>query len=749
MRHWIAIVISLIVACNCFAQHAGAIALSKAKFSLGQDVSWISSAFNDESWKDIQTSEVWQNQGYPDYHGYAWYRIHIVIPSSLKQKAFWKDSLRLFLAHVNDADETYLNGALIGKTGSFPDDKEGYVSKWPAIREYHVAISSKTIHWDEENIIAIKVFDGGGTGGIFMGKPFLDILEKTDGITITIQQDSLRYEDENANVPLNIINHFNTPFEGDCKVIISDIAIQKTIIKQNVSLHLEPFEKKTISFAVPNQSGISLSYSVTQKNSTLTLSKNEAIPYILTPAPSLHPRINSAAVIGVHPHTPILFKIAASGQKPMQYSILDLPKGLEIDNNTGIITGSLADSSNYKVHVVVSNAKGKAQQMLTIKAGSELALTPTMGWNSWNCWGINVSEDKVKSSAQALIDKGLTDYGWSYVNIDDGWQAAHRTKDSMLMPNEKFKDMNGLGNWLHSKGLKFGIYSSPGPKTCGGFLGSYRNEAKDAAMYADWGIDYLKYDWCSYDGVVKEDTSLAAYIKPYAIMDSALQISNRAITYSLCQYGMKDVWKWGRSVHGQSWRTTEDIEDTWESMSKIGFEQYPLYLYVGPGHWIDPDMMIVGQVGWGENLHPSRLTPDEQYTHVSLWCMLSAPLLIGCDLERLDAFTLNLLTNSEVLAIDQDVLGKQAQRIINRDSSQVWVKDLADGSKVVAIFNIGTNYQNIKVSWKELGLKPLQSVRDVWRQKNIGNIANEYSTVVPPHGVMLIKVKPDATSKMQ
>ena len=223
-------------------------------------------------------------------------------------------------------------------------------------------------------------------------------------------------------------------------------------------------------------------------------------------------------------------------------------------------------------------------------------------------------------------------------------------------------------------------------------------------------------------------------------MDEALLKQKRDIVYNLCQYGMRDVWKWGAQVHAQSWRTTEDIEDTWQSFSSIGFEQARLYPYAGPGHWNDPDMMIVGQVGWGQDLHPTRLTPDEQYTHVSLWCLLSAPLLIGCDLSKLDAFTLNLLTNPEVLAIDQDILGNQAQRLVKNDSTQVWIKQLADGGKAIGIFNTTTGYRQVKLPWKELGFGHAQRVRDLWRQKTLGTVENMPRILLPPHGSVLLKL---------
>lgn len=726
--------------CAAFAQHKDAIFLDKAQFTTGNDPAWSSPDFDDKAWKTLRTGVVWQAQGFDDHHGYAWYRIHVFLPSSLRKKAFWKDSLRLFLAHVNDVDETYFNGAKVGKTGAFPDDAGGYVSKWPAIREYHIAAADAAVKWDAENIISIKVYDGGGTGGIFMGAPYIDMLEKTDGLAITMAAEDIRYDADKAALTLAVSNNYSVSVDGVLRTTVLDVMAHRAIIRKTVTLNIKPLQKTRFHFAVPNKPGIEVSWSFTQTGTTLLRSEKQALPYTLTPAPADLPRINSAAVLGTHPGSPVLFKIAASGKKPLRYAASELPAGVQIDPSTGMITGVITDSGSYKAEITVSNSLGRTQQQFNIIAGAMLALTPPMGWNSWNCWGINVSSDKVKQSAQALIDKGLIDYGWTYINIDDGWQRPIRAADSSVVPNEKFDDMIALGSWLHSHGLKFGIYSSPGPRTCGGYLGSYRNEAKDAATYAGWGVDYLKYDWCSYDDIAKNDSALATFIKPYAIMDEALIKQKRDIVYNLCQYGMRDVWKWGAHVHAQSWRTTEDIEDTWQSFSGIGFEQARLYPYAGPGHWNDPDMMIVGQVGWGQDLHPTRLTPDEQYTHVSLWCLLSAPLLIGCDLSKLDAFTLNLLTNPEVLAIDQDVLGSQAQRMVKTDSTQVWVKQLADGGKAIGIFNMTTAYRQVKAPWKELQFGPAQRVRDVWRQKNLGAVENVPGLLLPPHGSVLLKL---------
>ena len=264
---------------------------------------------------------------------------------------------------------------------------------------------------------------------------------------------------------------------------------------------------------------------------------------------------------------------------------------------------------------------------------------------------------------------------------------------------------------------------------------------QDATSYADWGIDYLKYDWCSYESIHdRHDSSYESYHKPYQVMRDALLKQKRDIVYSLCQYGMKEVWKWGASVNGNCWRTTGDITDTWESLNGIGFAQTVQYPYAGPGRWNDPDMMIVGQLGWGDHLHATRLTPDEQYTHVSLWSMLSAPLLIGCDLSKLDNFTLNLLTNDEVIAVDQDPLGKQAQQALKTDTYQVWIKELQDGSRAVGIFNLSDKDDVIRFYWNNLGLTDDHKVRDLWRQKDLGNYKSMFSTKVAAHGVTLIRI---------
>ena len=736
------VLLTMIVCCNAFGQNKEHIPLNTGKFITGDDPSWSKPGVIDTAWKDQRLGEVWQRQGFPDYHGYAWYRIHVVIPSSLKNKAVWKDSLRIYLAHVNDVDETYLNGVNIGKTGMFPGDPGGYVSKWPAVREYHITAGNPAIQWDKENIIAIRVYDGGGSGGIFMGAPYIDMLEKIDGISVESAGESIQYLPGNkASKSVRISNRFNSLVNGTISYTVFDAVAGKTLENKKIPVQLTPFSQKEVAVQVPHRMGIEISIDFIETASGEKKVSRQILPYLLTPPAPATPQINGANVVGARPGSPFFFKIPASGIKPLRYEVRDLPAGLALNPATGIINGQLPAKGEFKMVLVVSNAAGRAERLFTIKAGELLALTPPMGWNSWNCWGLSVSDEKVKSSARALIDKGLVDHGWTYMNIDDGWESPVRAADSSIVPNEKFPNMKTLGDFLHNNGIRFGIYSSPGPKTCGGFLGSYKNEARDADTYASWGIDYLKYDLCSYTELMpRRNSTLDDNQRPYIIMRDALKKQPRDIVYSLCQYGWQDVWKWGADMNGNLWRTTGDIEDNWNSLYRIGFSQARLSEYAQPGHWNDPDMLIVGMVGWGESLHPTRLTPYEQYTHISLWSLLSAPLLLGCDLSKLDPFTLNMLTNDEVIAIDQDPLGKQARQVVNKDSVQVWVKELEGGAKAIGIFNLKNEFSKITLHWEEIGLKGRIQVRDAWRQKKLGTISNAYIVTVPPHGVNLIKV---------
>ena len=454
---------------------------------------------------------------------------------------------------------------------------------------------------------------------------------------------------------------------------------------------------------------------------------------------SEEPAIHAPRITGATPGRPFLFRIPATGTGPLRFTANNLPDGALLDSETGIISGSLAAEGATQVELTVEGPHGIASSTLTIVGGKRaLALTPPMGWNSWNVWGTSVDDDKVRDAADWMVKSGLAAYGYQYINIDDAWEGE-RDANGRIQTNEKFPDMKALADYVHSKGLKLGIYSSPGPKTCAGYEGSHGYERLDAETYAAWGIDLLKYDWCSYRDIAKDDSE-EELRKPYEIMQQALDDCGRDIVFSLCQYGMGDVSKWGKAVGGNYWRTTGDIWDSWIRLSAIGFGQDGLEAYAEPGHWNDPDMLVVGKVGWGPDLHDTKLTPSEQVTHITLWSLLAAPLLVGCDLSQLDDFTLDLLTNPEVLEVNQDPLGKQARRIMAADRLEVWARPLADGSLAVGLFNRTRGEATVTVNWSDLGLSGLQPVRDLWLRQDQGSFDGAYSTEVLRHGAVMLKI---------
>lgn len=451
------------------------------------------------------------------------------------------------------------------------------------------------------------------------------------------------------------------------------------------------------------------------------------------------PRINPPRITGGTPGRPFLFRIPATGREPLTFTATGLPDGLSLDSKTGVITGSIARAGRSDVSIEARNAIGSAKSVLTIVGGEDaLALTPPLGWNSWNVWGASVDDAKVRAAADAMVSSGLAAHGYQFINIDDGWEGE-RDASGVLQPNEKFPDMKALAGYVHAKGLKIGIYSSPGPRTCQGLPGSYEHEEIDAATWARWGFDLLKYDWCSYDRIANDD-SLAELQKPYIVMRDALKKVDRDIVYSLCQYGMGNVWEWGADVGGNYWRTSGDLTDVWSNMSSVGFRQAGREKWSRPGHWTDPDMLVVGKVGWGPNIHDTRLTPNEQITHISLWTLQAAPLLIGADMSQFDPFTRALMTNHEVLEVSQDVLGRGASRIYQRERLELWARPLADGTIAAGLFNRGLQPVKMRATWKELGLTGRQPVRDLWLQKDLGVMNGEFSAVVPAHGAVLVKI---------
>lgn len=360
-----------------------------------------------------------------------------------------------------------------------------------------------------------------------------------------------------------------------------------------------------------------------------------------------------------------------------------------------------------------------------------LARTPPMGWNSWNHFATAFDDATVRAIADAMVASGMREAGYRYVNIDDGWQGR-RDASGRITSNSRFPDMKALADYVHSRGLKLGIYSSPGPRTCAYYDGSYGHEEQDARTFAEWGIDYIKYDWCSARAIYSESDMRAVYQK----MGEALRETGRDIVYSLCQYGLADVWEWGPLVGGNLWRTTGDIADDWRTVSWIGFAQNDLAPFARPGHWNDPDMLEVGNGG---------LTDVEYRTHMSLWALLAAPLLAGNDLRKMTPETIAILTHPEVIAIDQDPLGRQGRRAVASGSSEIWTRELSGGRRAVGLFNRGDAPATIAVKWRELGMAPDPTVRDAWSRKDLGVLADGYSTEVPTHGVALLVVTPSAT----
>ncbi len=464
----------------------------------------------------------------------------------------------------------------------------------------------------------------------------------------------------------------------------------------------------------------------------------EAAPSI-APSRTAVPTLNYPRITGATPGRPFLFLIPASGEGPLSFAARNLPAGLMLDPKTGLITGSLKQAGRTEVDVTVTGPRGKATGQITIAGGQNmLALTPPLGWNSWNAWGNTVTEAKVRASVDGMVDSGLARQGYAYINIDDVWEGP-RDAGGEITTNENFPDMKALADYVHGKGLKVGIYSSPGPTTCQGKPASYQHEEQDARTWAKWGFDYLKYDWCSYSRIAPNPT-LEDRKKPYRIMYEELQKLDRDFVYSLCQYGAGNVWEWGAEVGGNLWRMTGDIRDSWASMAGIGFQQTGREQYAGPGHWNDTDMLVVGMVGWSQGSRPTNLTPNEQLTHIALWALQAAPMLIGADLSHIDEWTINLLGNREVLAVNQDILGKAAGRITTDGWLDVWARPLADGTKAVGLFNRCPEAATISAKFADLGLSGSQPVRDLWFQKDLGSVRDAFTTTVPRHGVVLVKI---------
>ena len=718
--------LSMAVWMGCVLTLSAQVSVNEGRFRQGDDPAWSKPSFNDSGWQVLSLDKDWNVQGIRNANAFAWYRIHVVIPSSLKKGL--TDRILLDLGPIDDTDETWFNGTLVGKTGANPGDPSGFIGEWETPRRY--VVDPKLVKWDKENVIAVRVYNGGDPGGFVRGPIVVGKPELMDFVSLKI---------EGKSEPYQAVLHTTAPSRGNVKVVTKDLYSGKVLGENEWKTSVSP--RKDVAFLLPVKGQQQVIVTYTDEKFGETITSTLTPKYILTPPAPATPRYNGPQVFGVRPGSPVIFRLAFSGDKPMKYAVEGLPEGVTLDPDKGVLSGAVAKAGDYPLVFIAKNAKGETRAEFTLKVGDRIALTPPMGWNSWNCWGLSVSQEKVMSSAAALINRGLADYGYAYINIDDAWEAEERAPDGRIVTNEKFPDIKGLGDWLHSNGLKMGIYSSPGDRTCGGYLGTLDHELQDAETWNEWGVDYLKYDWCGYRKVFNPDRdhSVAAYARPYMKMQQYLRQQPRDIFYSLCQYGMANVWTWGHAVDANSWRTTGDITDTWASLRNIGFErQVGLHPYAGPGHWNDPDMLVVGKVGWSDNLRDSRLTPDEQYTHISLWSLLAANMLIGCDIAQIDDFTFNLLCNNEVNAVNQDILGHQAHQDVDEDGVQMWSRDLSDGTRAVGIFNLNEAPVPVDLAGAlgKIGLEDVAKVRDLWRQQDIP--MGLYH--IAPHGVLYVKV---------
>ena len=382
----------------------------------------------------------------------------------------------------------------------------------------------------------------------------------------------------------------------------------------------------------------------------------------------------------------------------------------------------------FCILVFVSSVSAFAQKF------DGLAPTPPMGWNSWNTFAANISEDLIKGVAHALAASGMQKAGYNYIVIDDCWEAMDRDSlGNIVADSKKFPSgLKALGDYLHAQGFKFGIHNCAGTRTCAGFPGGRGHEYQDARTYASWGIDYLKYDWCNHGTASAEET--------YKTMRDALHWAGRPVVFSLCEWGNNRPWLWAEGI-GHLWRTTGDIRDCYDCQGvydmgwKIILEkQVGLEKYAGPDHWNDPDMLEVGNKG---------LSLDESRAHFSLWCILAAPLIAGNDVRNMSDETRDILTDKEVVAIDQDALGKEGFQFMENPGKEIWAKELSNGEWAVCLFNSGDNKMEIKIKWENLSfLKGRYHVRDLWKKRDIGTTDEDYASLMPPHSVVLMRLAP-------
>jgi hypothetical protein len=486
----------------------------------------------------------------------------------------------------------------------------------------------------------------------------------------------------------------------------------------------------------------------------------------LTPRPGPAPRINGPKIHGARPGNPFLFRIPCTGTRPIRFEVEGLPAGLALDAATGIITGTTPAQGEYEMVFHARNAAGEARRPFRLVAGETLALTPPMGYNHWYAHFNRITQPMMAQAATAMVASGMADAGYQYVNIDDCWMNAPgvhkympdqtrvgplRDQDGNIQPNAHFPDMKGLVDHIHSLGLKAGIYTSPGPATCTGCGGSHGHEAQDARRFAEWGFDFLKYDWCSYARIAGKDPDLEKMIRPFELMGREIAAQKRDIVFNLCQYGMGDVWQWGREVGGHAWRTAGDFGFELDRFFDIALNNAKIGEWNGPGGWNDPDYLQIGMIGAQKGAlfvppHPCPLSPNEQYSLMSLWCLLPAPLIYSGDMTQLDDFTLGILCNPEMIDVNQDPLGKPARVVMIDATRFLMAKELEGGALAVGLFNRGDKAAEVSARWKDLGIEGARQVTDLWRQQRLAIVEGRVAATIPRHGVLMIRLDPPAAN---
>jgi len=454
------------------------------------------------------------------------------------------------------------------------------------------------------------------------------------------------------------------------------------------------------------------------------------------------PAIHGPLKIGCTPGNTLFYRVPATGQSPLTFKASGLPPGLTINSTTGVITGSCAKTETDTAKITVSNTKGASSVKLTIvSAAGSLALTPPMGWSALGLYGETEDDTKIRDAADAMNATGLAAHGWRTILVDDSWQGA-RNPAGQILPNRRFPDMKGLGSYIHSKGLQFGLYSAPTQHSCSGYTGSLGYEAQDARTFAGWGIDYLKYEWCPVD--IDTQKPPASLPDAYALMRKQIDATGRDVVYNVSTNGQQDPWDWAADAGANTYTTGGIIPDDWKTYTDSLMLYISLADQGSTGHWIDPGPLLVGRSDYG-NVHSSNFTPSEQMYQFSMLCLLPAPLFLNCDLDRLNPNKFNktttaLLTNDEVIGIDQDSLGAIGQETSGGRGIDVWFKLLADGAVAVGLFN-KTNFMHTgTVSFSDINLSGTQPVRDLWMHKDLANATDTFTQDVPPHGVVLVKI---------